>query len=1248
MKKLTAVILTLCMLLGLMPTAAFAVGDEDGAFPSGEFQVVGAPDADDAEAYADWKAANYGGDVSLLSANDHVFSNDYLEVCVHPNGQFTMGTTGGDPENARDNNKYLLFGHGYAYTSETVVRINGVDYFFQGNPESWQTEGLQDVTVRTIAGVEIKQILTPVDNPMTGRSDIVKIQYECKNTTNEPKTVGVRIMLDTMLGDNDGAPFRVGTDQVTWEKEYTGNDIPRYWLCFDYFDENLRTVTSTGTLYTNDAERPDKVQFANWPNIIGSSWNYQTSASRYMYDTAVAVYFNPTDVAANQTKAVTTYYGISETVPAPDPPGELAISVVKPAKLSDAGNGDYENNPFDITAYVKNTGGTAINNVKINLDLTGADALELVQGGEKEIKTLAAGQEEAAQWTVQAKPQKDATTVEYRVTGDYDGQSEQTVVDLKTELDKLAITHTVTFQAEGEDPIYVPVADGGSLAESEWPAVPPKAGYSGSWNADDVKKLENITADITVNADYIAMVRSVAVEPTGKTLTIGEEETVQLTATVLPAEAPDKSVTWSSYNESVATVDANGLVKAVAVGTATIEAKSNSDPSKVAVCAIKVEAVLTGIEVNAPNPWEMIQGDPLDITGLEVWALYSDTTKFLVTDYTLTGYDPNPEGLGVDTEDEEGRTIRGADYKDETLTITYEDFQETCTVRVKRRPPTLSAISISRLPNKRLNYVQGEKLNLDGMQVNYAYSDGTMSSRPVEFSGGKIPDGFIVTGYDPTRVGNQAITLSYGGKSMQFSIRVLPGAGPAPSNVLQPRVSVEAKQGYKLVSLSHPDGFDIYYTTDGSTPTVNSPKYKEPFEVEKTTTVKAVAVSGGAKSPLTSMQVYLPKVEAPMVANVHHRNRQGLNGSMTELEPGTLVSLISDTAGASIYYWIEGKLGSAENSRYGTSIYMKPEYADANNDVVVKAYATKDGYENSDPITLRYHLNIPEVIPEIATISVGSVTSQSGLNISTPLLINSTTTRAPGNAMVEDIKIQNFSVSIQYDSGVVAFQSVSPLIPGTQIFTSNTTTGRSGVVTVRYNGAEPLALGEVCALNFRVEDSTEDNDPHNPRNESYDLKLDQTAVSVNLTTPSAMIYDFVDGLISIVGAHNSQLAASTTIVDASGTAVSSADALEAGEDFMANVTIALPEGDADAASLSAADDDKSLKVLNVFMVIYDNTGAMVSLESWDIDVTDPANLQTVRRIRIPKRVPGGRVRFMLMSEDLAPSVSANTLTGAGA
>lgn len=52
--------------------------------------------------------------------------------------------------------------------------------------------------------------------------------------------------------------------------------------------------------------------------------------------------------------------------------------------------------------------------------------------------------------------------------------------------------------------------------------------------------------------------------------TIQREETLQLTATVLPENADDKSVEWSSSDESIASVDSEGLVTGIRAGEASI------------------------------------------------------------------------------------------------------------------------------------------------------------------------------------------------------------------------------------------------------------------------------------------------------------------------------------------------------------------------------------------------------------------------------------------------------------------------------------------------------------------------------------------------------------------------------------------------------------------------------------------------------------------------------------------------------
>ena len=69
-------------------------------------------------------------------------------------------------------------------------------------------------------------------------------------------------------------------------------------------------------------------------------------------------------------------------------------------------------------------------------------------------------------------------------------------------------------------------------------------------------------------------------------------ETAQLVATVNPTYATNKSVTWTSSNNNVATVDANGLVTAKSAGTAIITV-TTADGGKTATCTIAVVAALT-------------------------------------------------------------------------------------------------------------------------------------------------------------------------------------------------------------------------------------------------------------------------------------------------------------------------------------------------------------------------------------------------------------------------------------------------------------------------------------------------------------------------------------------------------------------------------------------------------------------------------------------------------------------------------
>ena len=109
---------------------------------------------------------------------------------------------------------------------------------------------------------------------------------------------------------------------------------------------------------------------------------------------------------------------------------------------------------------------------------------------------------------------------------------------------------------------------------------PTKAGHSFiGWNTqadgtgDEFTGDTPVTGDITVYAQWEEIkVTEVSLNKSAITLKVGDTET--LVATVIPEDAYNKAVTWSSSNEAVATVDGDGLVTAVAEGEATITVKT--------------------------------------------------------------------------------------------------------------------------------------------------------------------------------------------------------------------------------------------------------------------------------------------------------------------------------------------------------------------------------------------------------------------------------------------------------------------------------------------------------------------------------------------------------------------------------------------------------------------------------------------------------------------------------------------------
>ena len=89
----------------------------------------------------------------------------------------------------------------------------------------------------------------------------------------------------------------------------------------------------------------------------------------------------------------------------------------------------------------------------------------------------------------------------------------------------------------------------------------------------------------TISPDDVVRVTDVSLNKNSVQLNVGE--TKQLTATVLPSNATTKSVTWSSNNTSVVTVDSTGIIKGIKGGNAIITVTTN-DQKKTSTCEVTV------------------------------------------------------------------------------------------------------------------------------------------------------------------------------------------------------------------------------------------------------------------------------------------------------------------------------------------------------------------------------------------------------------------------------------------------------------------------------------------------------------------------------------------------------------------------------------------------------------------------------------------------------------------------------------
>lgn len=188
---------------------------------------------------------------------------------------------------------------------------------------------------------------------------------------------------------------------------------------------------------------------------------------------------------------------------------------------------------------------------------------------------------------------------------------------------------------------------------------------------------------------------------------IYETESMQLTATIYPADATNRKVTWSSSDNTVAAVDGNGKVTGVTAGTATITVTTVGG-KKTASCTVRVKHLIMEESVSVePETVNMGIGDKRQLTA-----------SILPADASMKNVEWTSDDPDVASVDENG-LVTGKSLGSATITATTAHGRtDICTVTVQLPTGALTGkFSVS--PTKKVHFSKGNLLVTIDRALNY-------------------------------------------------------------------------------------------------------------------------------------------------------------------------------------------------------------------------------------------------------------------------------------------------------------------------------------------------------------------------------------------------------------------------------------------------------------------------------------------------------------------------------------------------
>jgi hypothetical protein len=290
----------------------------------------------------------------------------------------------------------------YGRTNNTCLRVDGAEHLLGDRAGDWlqlsgksKDGGTESAWELADKHIVVRQIVDVVAGESSRRLDTCRVRYILENRDRVAHTVGIRFMLDTFIGANDGVPFTIPGRRLLCDTKMEfarKQDVPDFIQALEHEDlSNPGSIAHIQFKLGGRVESPDRVTLGAWPqadfrrfgipqaHAQDTGWDVPFLEIRRLSelslaaggkeiepDSAVVMYWNERPLEAGAEREVGFTYGLG-TVASTEGGGRLALTIG--GRLVDYGE-------FTLTALVHEP------KTDEQLTLTLPSGLSLVEGTE--------------------------------------------------------------------------------------------------------------------------------------------------------------------------------------------------------------------------------------------------------------------------------------------------------------------------------------------------------------------------------------------------------------------------------------------------------------------------------------------------------------------------------------------------------------------------------------------------------------------------------------------------------------------------------------------------------------------------------------------------------------------------------------------------------------------------------------------------------------------------------------------------